>query len=125
MLVLARQLNQSLKIGDAITVTVVRISDGSVRLGIDAPRGLNIVREELGPVRSCDVCGGDGWVPDMSGNLPNGQTAGPFCEKRECPGCDGKKTRKIQADEADIADLGRVFDPLGVAAAYDAVEQVA
>ncbi|HXY33018.1 MAG TPA: carbon storage regulator, partial [Planctomycetaceae bacterium] len=33
--------------GDNVTVTIVRIGPNNVRLGIDAPRDLNIVREEL------------------------------------------------------------------------------
>lgn len=49
-LVLTRGLNQSVLIGGGeIRVTVVRISPGSekVRLAIEAPRDIDIVREEL------------------------------------------------------------------------------
>lgn len=51
MLVLSRKSNERIKIGDSITVTVVRIGPNTVRLGIDAPREMNIVREELEDVR--------------------------------------------------------------------------
>jgi carbon storage regulator len=47
MLVLSRKPGERIMIGDNITVTVVRIGPNNVRLGIDAPRHLNIVREEL------------------------------------------------------------------------------
>jgi carbon storage regulator len=47
MLVLSRKPGERILIGDNITVTVVRIGPNNVRLGIDAPRHLNIVREEL------------------------------------------------------------------------------
>ncbi len=47
MLVLSRKTGERVLIGDEITVTVVRIGPNTVRLGIDAPRSLNIVREEL------------------------------------------------------------------------------
>lgn len=47
MLVLSRRPGERVMIGDQITVTVVRIGPNNVRLGIDAPRDLNIVREEL------------------------------------------------------------------------------
>lgn len=47
MLCLSRKTNESVQIGDAITVTIVRISNGKVRLSIDAPRELNIARSEL------------------------------------------------------------------------------
>ena len=48
MLVLSRKVNQRIRIGDEITITVVR-SVGPVRLGIDAPRSMAIVREEIEP----------------------------------------------------------------------------
>jgi carbon storage regulator len=47
MLVLSRRRQERIRIGDDITITVVRISQNSVRIGIDAPQALKIVREEL------------------------------------------------------------------------------
>jgi carbon storage regulator len=47
MLVLSRKTGEKIRIGDNVTVTIVRIGPNNVRLGIDAPRDLNIVREEL------------------------------------------------------------------------------
>lgn len=47
MLVLARKLHQSILIGDAIRITVLEVRNGQVRLGIDAPRGVSILREEI------------------------------------------------------------------------------
>jgi len=47
MLVLARKLNESIVIGDNITVKVVAIENGVVKLGIDAPREVSIIRSEL------------------------------------------------------------------------------
>ena len=47
MLVLTRKLMEKLYIGDAICVTVVRLEGGQVRLGIDAPREIAVVRAEL------------------------------------------------------------------------------
>ena len=47
MLVLSRKMGEKIRIGDNVTVTIVRIGPNNVRLGIDAPRDLNIVREEL------------------------------------------------------------------------------
>ena len=49
MLVLTRKLMEKLYIGDAICVTVVRIEGDQVRLGIDAPREIAVVRDELKP----------------------------------------------------------------------------
>jgi carbon storage regulator len=47
MLVLTRKLMEKLYIGDAICVTVVRLEGGQVRLGIDAPKEIRVVRAEL------------------------------------------------------------------------------
>src|SRR3569832_2362657 len=51
MLVLTRKLMEKLFIGDDICVTVVRLEGGQVRLGIDAPRDVSVVRAELVPDR--------------------------------------------------------------------------
>jgi len=47
MLVLGRKENERLIIDGNIVVTVVRASNGTVRLGIDAPAHISIKREEL------------------------------------------------------------------------------
>ena len=47
MLVLSRKSGERIWIGDQISVTVVRITGGGVRLGIEAPAELPVVREEL------------------------------------------------------------------------------
>src|SRR3954454_24344739 len=52
MLVLKRDLMEKLFIGDDICVTVVRLEGGQVRLGIEAPREIAVVRAELVPERA-------------------------------------------------------------------------
>jgi carbon storage regulator len=47
MLVLSRKPGERILLGDDIVITVIRIGPNSVRIGIDAPQCLNIVREEL------------------------------------------------------------------------------
>lgn len=47
MLVLSRKKRESILIGDNIRVTVVTCNDGTCRIGIEAPREINVVREEL------------------------------------------------------------------------------
>ena len=47
MLVLTRKAGERIWIGDDISVTVVRVTGGGVRLGIEAPHELPVVREEL------------------------------------------------------------------------------
>lgn len=47
MLVLSRKASERLKLGDSIVVTIVRVSGDTVRLGIEAPSDVLILREEL------------------------------------------------------------------------------
>jgi carbon storage regulator len=47
MLVLMRKSNESIVIGDNITVTVLGIEGDKVKLGISAPREISILRHEL------------------------------------------------------------------------------
>jgi carbon storage regulator len=47
MLVLSRKVGERILIGDNIRVTVVRVSGGGVRIGVEAPAHLAVVREEL------------------------------------------------------------------------------
>jgi len=47
MLVLSRKLNQRIKIGDSVVLTVVKIQGNVVRLGIEAPPDVHVVRDEL------------------------------------------------------------------------------
>ncbi|MEI8380067.1 MAG: carbon storage regulator [Planctomycetota bacterium] len=52
MLVLSRKPGEKILIGEDVTVTIVRIGPNTVRIGIEAPRTMNIVREEL-----CETAG--------------------------------------------------------------------
>jgi len=47
MLVLSRKSGERIRIGDDVAITVVRIGPNTVLLGIEAPRDLSILREEL------------------------------------------------------------------------------
>jgi carbon storage regulator len=47
MLILSRKVGERIQLGDHITVTLVKVSGNTVRLGIDAPPGMTVVRQEL------------------------------------------------------------------------------
>jgi carbon storage regulator CsrA len=47
MLVLTRKQKESIKIGDSIVITILRVQGQSVRVGIEAPREVRVVRGEL------------------------------------------------------------------------------
>ncbi len=47
MLVLSRKESEKIKLGDSIVVTVIRLGRDKVRLGIEAPPDVVVLREEL------------------------------------------------------------------------------
>ena len=47
MLVVSRKVGERILIGDKIAITVVKVSGGGVRIGVDAPPELAVMREEL------------------------------------------------------------------------------
>jgi carbon storage regulator len=49
MLVLSRRERERIKLGDSIVVTIVRVSGDRVRIGIEAPPDVLVLRDELEP----------------------------------------------------------------------------
>lgn len=47
MLVLSRKEKERIRLGDSIVVTVVRVGGDRVRLGIEAPSDVLVLRDEL------------------------------------------------------------------------------
>ena len=55
MLVLSRKEGERIKLGDSIIVTVVGVSGDKVRVGIQAPSDVLVLREELKPHEKQDM----------------------------------------------------------------------
>ena len=47
MLILSRKTDQQIKIGDDITITIIEIHDGQVKIGVEAPRNIKVFRQEV------------------------------------------------------------------------------
>lgn len=47
MLILRRRAGETLLIGDEVKITVMDVYEGGVRLAIDAPKNITILRSEL------------------------------------------------------------------------------
>ena len=54
MLVLSRKESEKIMLGDSIVLTIVRISGDRVRLGIQAPSDMLILRKELDPLKTSE-----------------------------------------------------------------------
>ena len=55
MLVLSRKQTERIRLGESIVVTVVRVSGDKVRLGIEAPADVLVLRDELQSEDSIDL----------------------------------------------------------------------
>jgi len=55
MLVLSRRQNERIRLGDSIVVTVIRVTGDKVRLGIEAPPNVLVLRDELEPHSASDT----------------------------------------------------------------------
>lgn len=62
MLVLSRKEAERIRLGDSIVVTVIRVSGDKVRLGIEAPPDILVLRDEL-----------EVHLDDSQGEEPSGQ----------------------------------------------------
>lgn len=47
MLVVSRKVGQRILIGEKIAITVVKVASGAVRIGVEAPAEMAVMREEL------------------------------------------------------------------------------
>lgn len=47
MLVLSRKIDEKIFIGDDITIVIVDIRNNKVRIGIEAPNNVDVLREEI------------------------------------------------------------------------------
>ena len=93
MLVLTRKLQQQVKIGDHITVTILRVKGHTVRIGIEAPRDVRVVRGELPP------------KGDISPAEPSEATI------IEALVTVSDESAEVAADEAEVAQEGQSASP--------------
>jgi carbon storage regulator len=68
MLVLSRKESQRIRLGDDIVVTVVRVAGDKVRLGIDAPSSVVVLRDEL--ESHADLDSGSAAEPNIAPAAP-------------------------------------------------------
>jgi carbon storage regulator len=55
MLILTRKLGEIIRVGDDVTIRVLEVRGGQVRLGIEAPENVRIYREEVYRQRQPDA----------------------------------------------------------------------
>jgi carbon storage regulator len=71
MLVLTRKSDESIKIGENVTITIVDISGGKVRIGIDAPKEIRVIRSEVYETEKLNSAAAVS-VPSVADLIPKG-----------------------------------------------------
>lgn len=83
MLVLSRKVGERVLIGDNIAVTIVRIGQGGVRIGIEAPTDMLVVREELAhKTPAATLANNPGGATTAEGSPPSNETDPPAHPRR-------------------------------------------
>ena len=107
MLVLTRKLQEQIKIGNEIVITILQVRGQSVRVGIQAPKDVRVLRAEL-PVKSPNARSGGNGAEEIE--LQSG--------KASC-GQSGPLRKRLQARRApkpqSIPDMTSVSGRLGPA----------
>jgi len=55
MLVLTRKRNEMIRIGDDVVIKVIKTGKGAVKIGIEAPGNVRVLRAELAPFEKMEV----------------------------------------------------------------------
>jgi carbon storage regulator len=74
MLVLSRQKDESIMIGDEVEITIVDVRGDKVRLGITAPKSIPVHRREIYDAIQREKAQKDGAVHDGGNNEPAAHT---------------------------------------------------
>ena len=83
MLVLTRKMQERIHIGDNITITLVRIQGNTVRIGIEAPGDVRVVRGEVAVRDQLELAAAEAENPDL--NLTR-TSSGTYCASRSSGG---------------------------------------
>jgi carbon storage regulator CsrA len=100
MLVLTRKQKEIIKIGDDITITILRLKGQQVRVGIEAPREMRVARGELSPLSETTVteveamsASSEGEAAQASSTAMNAEAEVPnIVQFRFAPQAIGRKT---------------------------------
>lgn len=102
MLVLTRKLQERIHIGENITITVVRIKGNTVRVGIEAPGDVRVVRGEVAARDEAEAVGDISTQDDAQTNPP------PVVKARREPSSSSANVANPSVMPRPAAPLARV-----------------
>ena len=105
MLVLTRKRSESIKIGNDIVIKIIQTGQGMVKLGIEAPANVRILRAELTAFPTVDTVDQTSLKPELQS-----VTASSLSASSEAAHQDGPCSKLSLDDE--VADLDGEIDPL-------------
>ncbi|MCR5162950.1 MAG: carbon storage regulator [Thermoguttaceae bacterium] len=89
MLVLSRKESERIRVGDSIVVTVVRLTKDRVRLGIEAPDDVLVLRDEL--EKESDPAAAEPkmrpGIKSVTGSAPLARKMSSFSNRQSAPNC--------------------------------------
>lgn len=93
MLILTRKTGQGFRIGDDVEITITEVSGDKVRVGINAPKHVKILRSELSETMEQNVQAAESVKTSSMRALAAGLKTGQIAKAPEgkAPGKDGKK----------------------------------
>lgn len=111
MLVLTRKQNQEILIGENVKITVLKMKGNTVRLGIEAPREISVVRGELNreePIRKPEKPSVAEFTVVFSNSDENqGPTSELIPFRRETDATRGSKKIEDRSQEKPFSDPSR------------------
>jgi carbon storage regulator len=116
MLVLTRKAKQQIQIGPYVTVTILQVKGQAVRVGIEAPKDVTVLRTELAE-RLMD----GGFNPTISAALDKVDqeaeiTSAPVSEQKSGrTNSSAKESLRCRAPRVDVAPLTSPYSPMGSA----------
>ena len=82
MLILSRRTDESIVIGDEVTITILSVKGKQVRIGIDAPPNVSVHREEIyRKIQGGDAEPGDRPAAEPGGSTPSVEGVGEDVEE--------------------------------------------
>jgi carbon storage regulator len=73
MLVLTRKSEESIKIGENVTITILDITSGKVKIGVDAPKEVRVIRSEVYETEKLNSAAAVS-LPAINDLIPKGKT---------------------------------------------------